>query len=247
MTKVIFLGTNGWYDSPTGNTVSTLIKTKNFNIVLDAGNGIAKLPQYINDNKPTFLFISHFHLDHVEGLHTICLNRFLGGLNIIVQEGGTEILNNLMKLPYMLPLKNMRFSTKIIETNDNIGRELPFKASFLQIDHSVFTQGMRMEVDGFTITYCLDTGYCDNVVALAKNADLLILECTLKPDTQAQNHLNPNLCARIAREAGAKKLALTHFEAKDYSDMETRMKSEQFIRELHKDSFVCRDGMDIEL
>jgi ribonuclease BN (tRNA processing enzyme) len=35
--KIIFLGTNGWYDTKTGNTVSTLIVTKEHNIVLDAG------------------------------------------------------------------------------------------------------------------------------------------------------------------------------------------------------------------
>jgi ribonuclease BN (tRNA processing enzyme) len=35
--KIIFLGTNGWYDTKTGNTVSILIVTKEHNIVLDAG------------------------------------------------------------------------------------------------------------------------------------------------------------------------------------------------------------------
>jgi len=54
MVKVIFLGTNGWYDTLTGNTVSTLVKTRDYNIVLDAGNGIAKLSRYMDDNKPTY-------------------------------------------------------------------------------------------------------------------------------------------------------------------------------------------------
>ena len=246
MAKVIFLGTNGWFDSLSGNTVSTLVKTRDYNIVLDAGNGIAKLSRYLDDNKPTYLFISHFHLDHVEGLHTICLNTFSKKLNIIVHEGGTNILNNLMKLPYMIPLNMLDFDTKVVEVPANASK-LPFKASFLPMQHPVLTQGMRMEVDGKIIAYCLDTGYCENAVILAKNSDLLILECTLKPNTSLKGHLNPELCARIARESGAGMLALTHFEAKSYPDMELRKKSEQLVKELFDSSFMCLDGMEIDV
>ena len=46
--KVTFLGTNGWYASDTGNTVSILIETENFYIILDAGDGIYKIDTYIN-------------------------------------------------------------------------------------------------------------------------------------------------------------------------------------------------------
>ena len=246
MIEVIFLGTNGWYDTQTGNTISTLIKTKEYNIVLDAGNGIAKLPEYINDDRPTYLFISHFHMDHIEGLHTICLNKFSRGLNIIVQEGGTEILNTLVEMPYMGPLRSMRFASKIIETRGN-RCELPFEALFLPMQHTPFCQGIRMEVDGITISHCLDTGYCENAVTLARNADLLILECTLRHGDQSQSHLTPELCARIAQESGAKKLALTHFEGKCYPDIEARKESELLVKSLFKNSFMCRDDMKIQM
>ena len=50
--KIAFLGTNGWYDTKTGNTVSALVDTKKYYIVLDAGNGIHKLDKYLT--KPNF-------------------------------------------------------------------------------------------------------------------------------------------------------------------------------------------------
>ena len=31
------MGTNGWYDTDTGNTLSILVRAKDFNVVLDAG------------------------------------------------------------------------------------------------------------------------------------------------------------------------------------------------------------------
>lgn len=50
--KVIFLGTNGWYDTKTGNTTCILIETDDYFIILDAGNGIYKIDQYIRSKKP---------------------------------------------------------------------------------------------------------------------------------------------------------------------------------------------------
>ena len=60
--KVIFLGTNGWYNSPTGDTTCILIETKDSYIILDAGSGIAKLDEYIKQPKKAYLFLSHFHI-----------------------------------------------------------------------------------------------------------------------------------------------------------------------------------------
>jgi ribonuclease BN (tRNA processing enzyme) len=72
--QIIFLGTNGWFDSPTGSTICTLINTESCHIILDAGNGIYKADRYIQDDLPVYIFLSHFHLDHIEGLHV--LNKF---------------------------------------------------------------------------------------------------------------------------------------------------------------------------
>jgi len=47
MVKIIFLGTNGWYDSETGNTISILVQTDLVDVVFDAGYGVAKLDRYV--------------------------------------------------------------------------------------------------------------------------------------------------------------------------------------------------------
>ena len=57
MTEVIFLGTNGWYDTDTGNTVCILLKSHKYNIIFDAGSGLHKLDDYVGDKTTeTFLF-----------------------------------------------------------------------------------------------------------------------------------------------------------------------------------------------
>lgn len=71
MMKVIFLGTNGWYDTETGTTVCILVKSKKHAVIFDAGNGFYKLDAHLTDRRGRtgYLLLSHFHLDHVEGLH----------------------------------------------------------------------------------------------------------------------------------------------------------------------------------
>ena len=94
MIKVIFLGTNGWYDTKTGNTICTLIETEDYFIILDAGNGLHKIDQYITSTskKPIYLFLSHFHLDHIVGLHILSKFNFSQGIRTYGQMGTKNIL-----------------------------------------------------------------------------------------------------------------------------------------------------------
>lgn len=246
--NLLFLGTNGWYDTDTGNTISLLLKTKDHQIVLDAGSGFSKLNRYIDENRPVFLFLSHFHLDHTIGLHTLVKNRFPKGITIIVHEGGTEILTRFINLPFSKPLKDMPFKTNILEVPQKI-TDLPFRATVLPMVHSSLTLGIRLEIDQKVIAYCPDTGYCENAVQLAGNADLLITECAFPPNRSNPSwpHLNPETAARIAREAGAKKLALVHFDASLYPDLKSRANAEKAARKIFRNTIASQDGMEIKV
>ncbi|MEI6315542.1 MAG: MBL fold metallo-hydrolase, partial [Syntrophus sp. (in: bacteria)] len=115
--KVVFLGTNGWYDTVTGNTICTLVQTADYDILLDAGNGITKADQYgVGDNgRPVYLFLSHFHLDHVVGLHTLAKFSFPGGLTICGPEGSRSILHTLVNQPFTLSLDDLPYPVTVLE------------------------------------------------------------------------------------------------------------------------------------
>lgn len=221
--QVTFLGTNGWYDSAAGNTVSTLIRTEDYDIILDAGNGIAKAERYIAQDRPAFLFLSHMHIDHIAGLHTLCKFRFRKGLNIYTQERTMGQLEQFVNEPYTVPFAMLPFTNVVRELAAGTHR-LPFTVTCLPLVHPAPCFGYRLEIDGKVIAYCTDTGRCDNAVTLARNADLLITECGLKPGVESPDwpHLNPETAIAIAQEAGAKRLALTHFGAEVYQTVEER-------------------------
>ncbi|QAA31092.1 MBL fold metallo-hydrolase [Clostridium manihotivorum] len=248
MIKITFLGTNGWFDTETGRTVSILIEHNDYYIVLDAGNGISRLPQYIKDDRPVYLFLSHFHLDHISGLHTLSLNKFSKGLYIISQPNSERIIKQFINTPFTTPIDKLPFDTHIINALEpNI--ELPFNATFLPLVHSTEVLGGRFEIDDKVICYCTDTAYCENVITLAKDADVLITECSMKSKETFTDkiHLNPELAAKLALEANVKKLLLMHFDASSYLKLEDRVSAEVSAGEIFNNTFAAIDGLEVEV
>jgi len=243
--KITFLGTNGWFDTDCGNTICTLIETKTAYIILDAGNGIHKADQYIKKDLPVYLFLSHFHIDHIEGLHTLAKFNFKS-LNIIGQSGTKATIKEFLAPKYSIPAGKLPFPCKVTDIKE--GRHAnPLNFQALQLVHASKCLGYRFEIYGKIISYCTDTGYCENSEELSRNADLLISECAL-PGGQTSDfwpHMNPQLAAKLAAKSNAKKLALTHFDAALYTSMAKRKKAQAQARIIFPRSFFAYDRLQI--
>jgi ribonuclease BN (tRNA processing enzyme) len=244
--KVRFLGTNGWYDTETGNTICVLIETPHEYVILDAGNGLYKIDQYIKTNKPIYLFLSHFHLDHIEGLHILAKFRFRQGMTIIVQPGGKKLLDSVIRQPFTLAIKDLKMKTRVVEIP---GKKFSFLSEALFLRHISSCLGMRFNFNGKIISYIPDTGVCENAFTLSQSADLVIAECAMKPGMGSDDwpHLNPESAAMIAKSAGAKKLALVHFDAEIYQNLQERDTAGKKARKIFKNAFAARDDQVITL
>ena len=68
---------------------------------------------------------------------------------------------------------------------------------------------------GQRFAFVMDTGLCDNVYALAEDADLLVIEATFlaedAPMARRYGHLTAGQAAAVARESRVRTLVLTHF------------------------------------
>ena len=246
--KVTFLGTNGWFDTPAGNTVSVLIRSENYDIIFDAGNGIAKADRYITQDRPAFLFLSHMHIDHIAGLHTLCKFRFRKGLTVFTQQGTLGQLETFVNEPYTVPFSILPFKNEVRELSPGT-HHVPFTVTCLPLVHPAPCFGYRLELDDRVIAYCTDTGVCDNAVTLARNADLLITECGLKPGESSPDwpHLNPQDAIGIAKKAHAKRLALVHFGAEVYKTVEERKAVQDEFERLCPGLIAATDGMQVEV
>jgi ribonuclease BN (tRNA processing enzyme) len=246
--KIVFLGTNGWYDSPTGNTICILIETGDASILLDAGNGLFKADRYIDSEKPVFLFISHLHLDHIIGLHLLNKFSFKQGLMILGQTGTVNALHNLFCPPFSMPFASLSYPVEIVEL-DHIFENRGFSVQTAALEHSVPTIGFRFVIGNKIIAYCPDTGYCDNAVELARQADLLMAECAYRPGEESVlwPHLNPESAARVALNAVSKRLALVHFDAFRYPGQEHRTQAQEAAKTIFPNTFAAVDDQLIEL
>jgi ribonuclease BN (tRNA processing enzyme) len=246
--QVTFLGTNGWFDTDTGNTVSVLVQTREYDIIFDAGNGIAKADRYISQEKPVILFLSHFHIDHISGLHTLVKFHFKQGLKIYCQPGGAALLHTFVGEPFTVPLEKLPYSAHAIELEEGV-HKLPFMVECRPLIHPAPCYGYRVEIDDKVITFCTDTGVCDNAVRLARNADLLITECALKPGEESPGwpHLNPQEAIGIAGRAKAKRLALLHFGAEVYKTIDERKAVQEEFGKLFPGLIAATDGLTVEI
>jgi ribonuclease Z len=100
---------------------------------------------------------------------------------------------------------------------------------------------------GRKIVYTGDTMPFENLVGLAENADLLIHEATFDDELMVRagedGHSTPSQAAKIAKEAGVKRLVLTHISAR-YRDAHLLLKQ---ARKIFFNTDLAEDFLKIEL
>lgn len=253
--KIIFLGTNGWYSTPTGDTPCILIDAKDQYVILDAGNGIYKLNDYIKEHKPISMFISHFHIDHTSGLHALANFDFKQGIDVYVGKGRIKDFETLVNPPFTVGYKPKAENISILKTEIRLHelsekkQNIPFKAVAIKQHHAYIDHGLRFELEGKTIAYTGDCGFTDASRKLAKNVDLLICECNNKktPSPDIWGHFDPIQAATLAKESNIKQLILNHFGPQFYTSLADRKWAEEEARKIFPKTIAATDGMEFTL
>lgn len=254
--KIIFLGTNGWYSSPTGDTPCILIDAKDRYIILDAGNGMYKLDNYIKEDKPVSLFISHLHIDHTSGLHTLAKFNFRQGLDVYVGHGRSKDFVTLVNPPFTIGykkkpenIKNLNMEIRLHELSEGKTAGIPYVGETIKLHHAYGDHGYRLEFEGKQIAYTGDCGFTPQLKKFAKNADILICECSNKKTEQHDTwgHLDPVQAGTLARDCTVKQLILTHFGAHIYTTLEERKWAEKEAQKIFPATTAAIDGMEFNL
>lgn len=246
--KINFLGTNGWYDTDTGNTPSILIDAAEGYVILDAGYGLAKISGLIKEDKPIYLFISHFHIDHLCGLHILPKFRFKHKLTILGARGLKKALKILVNHPFMMPFKDLTYPVEIVELKPK-KYDWPFNFSCYKLKHVDECLGYRLELENKVIAYCSDTAPCQGDIAAGENADLFIHECTsaIKKDLPFWGHSDAAQAAEVAKAAAARRLVLTHFGPNSFPTLAERQRRLEAAKNIFPGIEAARDGLALEI
>nr|XP_061811039.1 ribonuclease Z-like [Nerophis lumbriciformis] len=100
---------------------------------------------------------------------------------------------------------------------------------------------------GQSVAFIMDTRLCDNAFELAKGVDLLICESTYlsteSREAHDHGHMTASQAAQIAKEAGAKKLVLTHFSQR-YPSVEPFLAE---ARPIFENVVAAKDGKRVSI
>ncbi len=111
------------------------------------------------------------------------------------------------------------------------------------MQHTKNAIGYRFEEGGKVFVYSGDTDYCEEIIELSHNADVLLIECSFPDHLKVPGHLTPTLAGKIASQAGVKKMILTHlYPPCDEEDIVTSCR-----KQFSGDVIVASDLMRIEV
>lgn len=200
------------------NCAGYLLETGDKALLLDSGAGTirrlleAKADLFGID----YIFYTHLHNDHINDLGAIIWSNNYGGvrekaLNLYGPRGFKRYFRILVKK--LLKPTKLYFDINVRELKNSFVEIGDIKITTRKVRHSSTTRSIayRIEHKNKVFAYSGDTEYCDEIIEIARDADVLLVECSFPDDKKAEGHLTPSLAGEIAAKANARKLILTHF------------------------------------
>ncbi|MCR4576294.1 MAG: MBL fold metallo-hydrolase [Clostridiales bacterium] len=200
------LGCEGPYPSAGHATSGYLLSSDSgkTNIAIDMGSGVlSRLRQNIGSlDCLDAVILSHLHFDHMSDM---------GVLGYMLDFSGLDSLKLICPATpaSALSLVSGKFD-RYLPGDMRVGE---FDISFIRVKHPVETYALKVVGDGACFVYTGDTNICPEISIFADGSDLLLADaCFLQKEWSASKpHMSAGLCGKLAREANAGELVLTHF------------------------------------
>ena len=216
--QLIILGSGTGIPSLRRGSPGLLVLSDDSVVLIDSGPGTLRkmLEVGITCRDVDILLYTHAHPDHVSDLVPIlfaCKYPDCPRQKDLLCMGGPGFAHYFDQLKdiYGPWIDSPSYHLEVKEVSEN---EPPFhdlQISSKGMAHLPGSVGYRLDSDeAKSIAVSGDTDYCQNLVELAYESDLLVLECSFPDEKRVQGHLTPSLAGRIGLESRCKKLLLTH-------------------------------------
>jgi ribonuclease BN (tRNA processing enzyme) len=221
--KLVILGSGTCVPSLNRSSPAYYIKGEGREVLLDCGGGTVLQLEKIGKSYKNIdaLFITHTHPDHIAGLlpliHAMVATPLFKREKIFTLAGppGTMKFFKGHIVPFFGKVVTSFIQVREIEDKMDYP---PFHILTTRTMHSSNSTAYRFEKSGHAIVFSGDADYDQGIVELAKDCDLLIADCAFPESMKKQGHMTPKECGLLARNAGAKKLLLSHLHALPVSD-----------------------------
>jgi ribonuclease Z len=235
MIEVTFLGVGAALPYPGQTNCCFLIETGPYRILIDCGPAVLQQLASVGRTPGdiTHLFVSHGHGDHALGYPMFLLWWSLEGRD--QQLSAPTVAASTATWAHLRALWDHAYNDA--PPLSVVAVELPaekphqhqltptINLSTWPMEHSIVSPVLsaRFEVDGKVLAFTADTARCDNVLPLARDADLLVHDAryavTVPPERTRQGrfHCSARDAGEYAAAGGVRHLALVHIGA-EYED-----------------------------
>jgi ribonuclease BN (tRNA processing enzyme) len=256
--KLVVLGSGTSVFHPQRASAAFWLETENSSMLLDCS---ADAPHRMAEENLDWvsldtIWISHLHLDHCAGLAPFLFGiKWAPGsdqrtkpLRIIGCRGTGRLLTaideshhyKLFETPFPIELQEIAptDTAQPFEVLEGL------RAETLSTPHRPESLAIRLtDQCGAVLVYSSDTGYSEALADFARDADLLILECSFRKDKPVKTHLELADAMRIASIAEPRKVLLTHL----YPEWDG-INIEECARELWAGTTIAaHDGLRLEI
>ncbi len=164
------------------------------------------------------IFYTHYHPDH-----TLDLVSFLFAANyappaprtrpltVYGPEGLENFYGHLVSAWPSIAPRRYDLDLRVLSHGAELRIKGGWRVNCMAMDHGESGGlGYRVERSGRVLALSGDTQYCENLVRLARGANLLVCECSSDEANRVEGHMTPAQLARAATESETKKVLITH-------------------------------------
>ncbi|WP_318218051.1 MBL fold metallo-hydrolase [Streptomyces sp. SCL15-6] len=210
------LGTASPHPAPGRPCSGYLLRGGGAQVWVDAGTGtFAELQRHTDPARLSAIWISHLHGDHTADLLSALYAFAHGGMTppapvpVYAPQGCAERLAGFFGRP------DTAFLDAFLDFwplhDGHTARHGGLRLTARAVRHDGEAYGLRAECAGRVLAYSGDSGPCAALTGLARDADLFLCEADIDTHREGEQvHLTPEDAGDTAREAGARRLLVTH-------------------------------------
>ena len=217
--KITILGSGTLVPNLERNSAGVLLESDGVRSLIDFGYGNVHqlLRLGITYHDIDRIYFTHNHPDHMcDLIYFLFSARYPRDprrrpLQIVAGPGFQAYFDKLMGA-FNHWLAPQTYTLEIIEQDEETRSYGNLQVTTRKVEHIEISRGFRFtDPAGKSMAISGDTDTSAGMVELGKNADLMILECSMPDALKIKKHLTPTLCGQMARESACKNLCLTHF------------------------------------
>lgn len=200
------LGCDGSWPGPGGAGSGYLVRAGGTTLVVDLGPGAFATLQTVADPADVdAVVVTHHHTDHWSDLWALDTRARCvpAGRPVPVYAPAEVQARASVSATPMLDWRVVADGAAV-EIGD-------LSVAFHRTDHAGETLAVRIDGEGRALGYSADTGPAWDLTALGMGLDLLLCEATYTAEHEGEaRHLSARQAGERARQAGARRLVLTH-------------------------------------